>query len=148
MNQGDRTQKVDPARSAQMALIRGKDTKPEIVVRRLVHGLGFRFRLHRKDLPGKPDIVLPRLRKAIEVRGCFWHRHPDPACSRARIPKSRQDFWIPKLEGNARRDVENERKLRAFGWDLLVIWECETVPSRCDELIRRLQDFLQEPPPG
>jgi DNA mismatch endonuclease (patch repair protein) len=139
---------TDPARSAQMALIRGRDTKPEIVVRRLVHGLGFRFRLHRKDLPGKPDIVLPRLRKAIEVRGCFWHRHPDPACSRARIPKSRQDFWIPKLEGNARRDVENERKLRALGWDLLVIWECETVPSRRDELIRRLQDFLQEPPPG
>jgi DNA mismatch endonuclease (patch repair protein) len=137
---------TDPARSAQMALVRGKDTKPEIVVRHLVHGLGFRYRLHRRDLPGKPDIVLPRLRKIIEVRGCFWHRHPDPACTRARIPKTRQEFWIPKLEGNARRDVENERALSALGWDLLVVWECETVPSRRDELTGRLQAFLGGPP--
>jgi DNA mismatch endonuclease (patch repair protein) len=125
-----------------MALVRGKDTKPEMVVRRLVHGMGYRFRLHRKDLPGKPDIVLPRLRKAIEIRGCFWHRHPDPACSRARIPKTRQDFWIPKLEGNARRDTENERLLRALGWDLLVIWECQTTPTRRQELVGTLHEFL------
>jgi DNA mismatch endonuclease (patch repair protein) len=130
-----------------MALVRGKDTKPELVVRRLIHGLGYRFRLHRKDLPGKPDIVLPRLRKAIEVRGCFWHRHPDPACTRARIPKSRQDFWIPKLEGNARRDADNERALRALGWDLLVVWECETVPTRRDELTAAVRQFLGAPFP-
>lgn len=139
---------TDPARSAQMALVRGKDTKPEIAVRRLVHGMGYRFRLHRKDLPGKPDIVLPRLRKAIEVRGCFWHRHSDPSCTRARIPKTRQDFWVPKLEGNARRDAENEKTLQALGWSLLVVWECETVPSRRDELTVRLATFLRGPPPG
>jgi DNA mismatch endonuclease (patch repair protein) len=133
---------VDPARSAQMALVRGKDTKPEMVVRRLVHGMGYRFRLHRRDLPGKPDIVLPRFRKAIEVRGCFWHRHPDPACGRARIPKTRQDFWIPKLEGNALRDAENERRLRAMGWDLLVIWECQTTPTRRRELAEIIRAFL------
>lgn len=133
---------IDPARSAQMALVRGKDTKPEMVVRRLVHALGYRFRLHRKDLPGKPDIVLPRLRKAIEVRGCFWHQHPDPACSRARIPKTRQDFWVPKLLRNAARDSANEASLMNLGWDLLVVWECETVPSRREELAARLTAFL------
>ncbi len=130
-----------------MALVRGKDTKPEMVVRRLVHGMGYRFRLHRKDLPGKPDIVLPRLRKAIEVRGCFWHRHTDPACTRARIPKTRQDFWIPKLEGNAARDAANEEALRALGWDLLVVWECETVPRRRDELMAALRQFVTSPLP-
>lgn len=148
MSQRIRKPEVEPARSAQMALVRGKDTKPEITARRLVHALGYRFRLHRKDLPGKPDIVLPRLRKVIEVRGCFWHRHPDPACTRARIPKTRQEFWVPKLEGNAHRDAGNERALRALGWDLLVVWECETVPSRREELTARLLAFLREPPPG
>ncbi|MEX0627760.1 MAG: very short patch repair endonuclease, partial [Cucumibacter sp.] len=102
-----------------MALVRSKDTSPELVVRRLVHAMGYRFRLHRKDLPGKPDIVLPSLRKVIEVRGCFWHRHRDPTCPLARLPKSRQGFWIPKLEGNAHRDQANARALRDLGWDLL-----------------------------
>ena len=133
---------VDPARSAQMALVRGKDTKPEMVVRRLVHALGYRFRLHRKDLPGRPDIVLPRLRKAIEVRGCFWHQHPDPSCWRARVPKTRQDFWLPKLDGNVARDAANEDALRGLGWDLLVVWECETAPARRDELAGRVGRFL------
>ncbi|MBK8458084.1 MAG: DNA mismatch endonuclease Vsr [Phyllobacteriaceae bacterium] len=125
-----------------MALVRGQDTKPEMIVRRLVHALGFRFRLHRKDLPGKPDIVLPRLRRAIEVRGCFWHKHSDPSCWRSRVPKSRQEFWIPKLEGNCARDQVNESRLRNLGWDLLVVWECETTPSRREELTNRLRAFL------
>ena len=133
---------VDPARSAQMARVRGKDTKPEMVVRRLVHAMGYRYRLHRKDLPGKPDLVFPRLRKIIQVHGCFWHQHPDPACRRARIPKSRREFWGPKLEGNARRDIENERALRELGWDVLVVWECETTPSRREELAGKLEEFL------
>ncbi len=133
---------IDPARSAQMALVKGKDTKPEMVVRRLVHALGYRFRLHRKDMPGKPDIVLPRLRKAIEVRGCFWHQHPEPSCWRARVPKTRQDFWLPKLAGNAARDAVNEDALRGLGWDLLVVWECETAPARREELVGRVNGFL------
>ncbi|WP_343225592.1 very short patch repair endonuclease [Oricola nitratireducens] len=133
---------VDPARSAQMARVRGKDTKPEMVVRRLVHAMGYRYRLHRKDLPGKPDLVFPRLRKIIQVHGCFWHQHPDPACRRARIPKTRREFWVPKLEGNARRDIENERALQKLGWDVLVVWECETTPSRREELVWKLEEFL------
>lgn len=134
---------VDPARSAQMARVRGKDTKPEMVVRRLVHAMGYRYRLHRKDLPGKPDLVFPGLRKIIQVNGCFWHQHPDPACRRARIPKTRREFWVPKLEGNARRDIENERALRKLGWDVLVVWECETIPSRREELAGKLEEFLE-----
>lgn len=136
------TIEVDPARSRQMALIRGKDTMPEMLVRRLVHGMGYRYRLHRRDLPGKPDIALGRLKKAIEIRGCFWHRHPDPKCTRARLPKTRRDYWLPKLENNARRDAVNEAALRELGWDVLVVWECECVRSRRDELVSRLRHFL------
>lgn len=133
---------TNPARSAQMALVRGKDTRPEIVVRCLIHALGYRFRLHRKNLPGRPDIVLPRHRKAVEVRGCFWHQHPDPSCWRSRLPKTRQEFWIPKLDGNVARDLANETALRQLGWQLLVVWECETSPARRDELAKRLHAFL------
>ena len=136
------TAEVDPARSAQMALVKGKDTKPEMVVRRLVHALGYRFRLHRNDLPGKPDIVVPRLWKAIEVRGCFWHQHPDPTCWRARVPKLRQEFWLPKLEGNAARDHANKIALQDLGWDILVVWECETTLARRQELEERVKAFL------
>jgi DNA mismatch endonuclease, patch repair protein len=135
--------KVDPARSAQMALVRGKDTKPEIIVRRLVHSLGYRFRLHRKNLPGKPDIVLPRHRKAIEVRGCFWHQHADNTCWRSRLPKTRPEFWVPKLENNVARDRANEAALRDLGLKLLVVWECETAPARREELAARVWEFLQ-----
>ncbi|MER8536675.1 DNA mismatch endonuclease Vsr [Mesorhizobium sp. M1005] len=125
-----------------MARVGKKDTKPEMVVRRLVHAMGYRYRLHRKDLPGSPDIVLPRFRKVIEVRGCFWHHHADPACTRARIPKSRQDYWIPKLERNARRDAENERLLRAIGWEVLAVWECETTPANLRKLENKIHRFL------
>lgn len=112
-------------RSERMSRVRGKDTKPEMIVRRMVHGMGYRYRLHRRDLPGIPDLVLPRLKKVIFVHGCFWHRHQDPRCKLARLPKSRLDFWKPKLESNRRRDIENESKLLKRGWNILVVWECE-----------------------
>jgi len=113
-----------PQRSERMSRIRGKDTRPEMVVRRLVHAMGYRYRLHRRDLPGTPDIVFGPLRKVVFVHGCFWHRHTDSACRLARLPKSRLEFWQGKLEENRRRDEANEAKLRAMGWDVLVIWEC------------------------
>lgn len=111
-------------RSANMARIRGKDTAPEIRVRRVAHALGFRFRLHRKDLPGKPDLVFPRHRVALFVHGCFWHQHLD--CHRANIPKSRGEYWIPKLGRNVERDRRNTALLRDLGWQVITIWECET----------------------
>ncbi len=108
-----------------MALVKGKNTKPEMRVRRALHAAGLRYRLHDKRLPGRPDIVFPSRRIAVEVRGCMWHQHPDPDCKLARMPKSRLDFWRPKLEGNAARDRRHEADLRAMGWRLIVVWECE-----------------------
>ncbi len=115
---------TEAERSERMSRVRGKDSKPEMVVRRLVHGMGYRYRLHRRDLPGTPDLVFPSRKKAIFVHGCFWHRHPDPACKLARLPKSRLGFWKTKLEGNRRRDLENRARLSELGWDVLVVWEC------------------------
>jgi DNA mismatch endonuclease, patch repair protein len=112
-------------RSKRMSRIRGKNTEAELTVRKLVHGMGFRYRLHRKDLPGTPDLVFSKRRKVIFVHGCFWHRHPSPKCRLARLPKSRLDFWEPKLTENRERDVRNEQKLTAAGWQVLVVWECE-----------------------
>ena len=103
-------------RSALMSRIRAKDTKPEWRVRRLVHGMGYRYRLHRRSLPGTPDLVFPARRKVIFVHGCFWHWHPDPACRLAGLPRSRLEFWAPKLERNQRRDVVNLAELSALGW--------------------------------
>lgn len=117
---------VDPAtRSRMMSGIRGKNTKPEMIVRRLLHGMGYRYRLHARELPGKPDIVFRQRRLAIFVHGCFWHRHPDPACKLARMPKSRVDFWEPKLEGNRARDEANVATLEGMGWKVLLVWECQ-----------------------
>lgn len=113
------------ARSERMSRIRSKGSKPEMIVRRLVHGLGYRYRLHKADLPGRPDIALSRQKKAIFVHGCFWHRHDDVACRLARLPKSNRDFWVPKLEGNKARDEANLSKLDAIGWRSLVVWECQ-----------------------
>lgn len=113
------------ARSARMARIKNKHTKPEMKVRKLVHSLGFRYRLHGKNIPGKPDMVFSGSRKVVFIHGCFWHRHADSDCSLARLPKSRLDFWKSKLERNAERDGENIELLRRAGWDSLVIWECE-----------------------
>ena len=127
------------ARSAHMRRIRKTDTKPELRVRRLAHAMGFRFRLHRRDLPGTPDLVFPRLHKVIQVHGCFWHQHP--GCRLARMPKSRLDYWAPKLERNHERDADAHAKLVSLGWDVLVIWECETEIE--DALAARLSSFLR-----
>ena len=128
-------------RSERMSRVRGKDSKPEMVVRRLVHGMGYRYRLHRRDLPGTPDLVFPSRKKAIFVHGCFWHRHPDPACKLARLPKSRLDFWKPKLEGNRRRDRENQARLGELGWDVLVVWECQI--GYKEQIENELRAFLE-----
>lgn len=107
-----------------MRRIKGRDTSPELRVRRLLHALGFRFRLHRKDLPGNPDIVLPRHKKVIFVHGCFWHSHD---CGRGRrVPKSNVPYWTAKLERNRQRDTRNLEALRSAGWEPHVVWECET----------------------
>ncbi|MCI8209408.1 very short patch repair endonuclease [Pseudomonas sp. S25] len=115
---------VDRAtRSRMMSGIRGKDTKPELIVRSFLHAQGYRFRLHRKDLPGKPDIVLPRLKVCIFVHGCFWHRHV--GCRYAVMPKSRVDFWTEKLEANVDRDRKTLENLDRCGWNVFIVWECE-----------------------
>ncbi len=129
------------ARSAHMRRIRKHDTKPELVVRRLAHALGLRFRLHRRDLPGTPDIVFPRHRKVVQVHGCFWHQHEE--CRLARQPKSRLDYWLPKLERNVIRDRAAAEKLAELGWEALTIWECETRDA--DAVQRRLAAFLLAP---
>ena len=111
-------------RSRNMAAIRGKNTKPEIRVRSLLHSLGYRFRLHRKDLPGKPDIVLPKYQTAVFVHGCFWHCHE---CRYGRVvPATRQEFWAEKRRGNVERDERVQRELEAAGWRVVTVWECET----------------------
>lgn len=134
------TTEVDPARSAQMALIRGRDTKPEMRVRRALHAAGLRYRLHDKNLPGKPDLVLGSRRIALFVHGCFWHQHPDPSCKLARMPKSKLDFWRPKLEGNRVRDARNRRELEDRGWSVVEVWECQTAEAELDLLGRRLKE--------
>ena len=111
-------------RSQLMARVGSRDTKPELAVRKVAHRLGFRFRLHRSDLPGRPDIVFPRLRKVLFVHGCFWHQHP--GCYRASLPKTNTDFWQTKLANNVLRDERNATVLRAAGWTVGAIWECET----------------------
>ena len=111
-------------RSWNMSRIRGRDTGPELIVRSALHRLGFRFRLHRKDLPGKPDIVLPKWRTVILVHGCFWHRHE--GCPFSYAPKSRKDFWNRKFQKNIIRDQRVQRQLRAMGWRVIVVWECQT----------------------
>lgn len=110
-------------RSWNMSRITGRNTKPEILLRSLLHREGFRFRLHDKRLPGKPDIVLPRHRTVIFVNGCFWHRHNN--CEYAYTPKSRKEFWLNKFQGTVQRDQEKQKMLADLGWQVLVVWECE-----------------------
>ena len=128
-------------RSEIMANIRAKGMKPEMAVRRLVHAMGYRYRLHRSDLPGKPDLVFPARRKVIFVHGCFWHQHDDPACRIARRPKSNQHYWLPKLERNVARDAAHLAQLAQLGWDVLVIWECDLL--RDDGIADRIRGFLE-----
>lgn len=113
-----------PARSALMGRIRGKNTTPEMVVRRAAHRLGLRFRIHRRDMPGTPDIVFPKFGLVIFVHGCFWHRHE--GCRRCTTPKTRSDFWSEKFDKNVERDQRDSETLRRQGWNVLIIWECQT----------------------
>lgn len=124
-----------------MAAVRSKNTKPEIAVRKLLHAAGYRFRLHSKDLPGSPDIVLPKLKTVVFVNGCFWHRHP--GCRFAAVPATRSDFWIHKFEENVQRDKRNYDVLRTLGWRVIVIWECE-ISSISD--IRKFLDEQSDVP--
>ncbi|MBY2964319.1 very short patch repair endonuclease [Rhizobium leguminosarum] len=128
-------------RSIRMGLVRGRDTKPEMVVRRLLHRMGYRYRLHGKGLPGKPDIVFGKRRKVIFIHGCFWHRHDDPTCRLARLPKSRLEFWEPKFEATVARDARAEANLQGRGWQVLVVWECELRNS--EPLENKLRQFLE-----
>lgn len=123
-----------------MSLIHSHDAQPEWRVRRLLHGLGYRYRLHVKSLPGRPDIVFPGRRKIVFVHGCFWHQHDQYRCRITRRPKSNTDYWSPKLNRNVERDKLVESELRAKGWSVLKIWECETSDDRAlaDRLIRFL----------
>jgi DNA mismatch endonuclease (patch repair protein) len=128
-------------RSRVMRAVRSGDTSPELAVRRLVHALGYRFRLHRRDLPGQPDLVFPRLGKAIQVHGCFWHRH---ACEAGQsTPASRMEYWEAKFTRNVERDRHNLRKLRRLGWSVLVVWECQTRAAKREALRARLLRFLE-----
>lgn len=126
-------------RSRNMSAIRGKDTRPEMIVRRIAHRLGCRYRLHRRDLPGAPDLVFPRLRKVVNVHGCYWHMHD---CRYGRVvPRTNPEFWQTKREGNVARDCRNLAELHRLGWDVLTLWECET--KDLETVAGRLKRFLK-----
>ena len=127
-------------RSERMSRVRSKDTKPEMLVRSVVHGMGYRYKLHAGKLPGKPDLVFPRLGKVIFIHGCFWHRHG--TCKNTRWPKSKMVFWGPKLEENHRRDVTIQRKLRRLGWRVMVVWECRL--KHLEAVTDKIQRFLEK----
>ena len=129
---------VSPDRRSEiMRRVRSKNTGPEMAARRLIHSMGYRYRLHDKDLPGKPDVVIPARKKVIFVHGCFWHRHP--GCANARMPKSRVDFWSEKLKNNRRRDLLKLKDLEKMGWSALFVWECEL---KGPGLRDRIKEFL------
>lgn len=122
-------------RSWLMSRIGGKNTRPEVLVRSMLHRLGYRFSLHRRDLPGTPDIVLPARGAVVFVNGCFWHGH---ACKRSRMPKSRTDYWGPKIDANRRRDARKRRQLVSLGWKVVVVWECELKnPGKLEDRLLR-----------
>ena len=128
---------IDPQRSATMRAVKSRDTKPEIEVRSLLHRNGYRFRLHRKDLPGKPDIVFPSRHKVVFVHGCFWHGH---SCRRGkRIPKNNREYWVDKVRGNVERDALNLKQLTEQGWQAFVVWECQI---GCLQPMEDLRAFL------
>ena len=132
-------------RSQIMSRVKGKDTRPELAVRKILYGLGYRYRLHVGDLPGKPDIVFRNRKKAIFVNGCFWHGHEDELCKKAKRPSSRREFWDKKLDTNKARDMANQALLEELGYDVLVLWECELKNSGV--VGSRLRDFLADSSP-
>jgi DNA mismatch endonuclease (patch repair protein) len=129
--------RLDPqARSRLMSKVRGKNTKPELAVRTYLHAMGLRFRLHDATLPGRPDLILKSRRAVVFVHGCFWHGHV--GCRKARVPKTRAEFWKSKMDTNAARDRRSIRKLRSMGWRVFVVWQCEISERRLDRLYRRI----------
>ena len=136
-----RTDRSEEVRRRIMQAVRGRDTKPEMVVRRLVHEMGYRYRLHRRDLPGSPDLVFGSRRKVIFVHGCFWHQHSDPECKIAHVPKSRRAYWQAKFDRNVARDQRQQAELLKAGWMVLVLWECE-IRNDPDRLRKLLRSFL------
>ncbi|MFD0870722.1 very short patch repair endonuclease [Paenibacillus residui] len=128
-------------RSEIMRKVTGKNTKPEIIVRRLLHRMGYRFRLHRSDLPGKPDIVLPKYKTVIFIHGCFWHGHE--GCARSKLPATNRDFWEKKIAKNKVRDKEVFNQLEELGWRVLIIWSCEIQKKKMGILSRRLEKYLK-----
>jgi DNA mismatch endonuclease (patch repair protein) len=132
-------------RSQIMARVKSKGMKPELKVRRLLHGLGYRYRLHRSDLPGRPDLVFPSRRKVVFVNGCFWHRHP--GCNRVRLPSTNRDYWLSKLERNYNRDCHNRVLLEQKGWSVMTVWECELrdLPAATERLVGFLESVSQQP---
>jgi len=126
-------------RSRTMRAVKSNDTAAELAVRRIAHNLGYRYRLHRRDLPGKPDMVFPGRRKVIFVHGCFWHQHQ--GCDRSRMPKSNEGYWRPKLQRNVERDARVQAELADMGWDVLIVWECEV--KHTEMLKERLSGFLR-----
>lgn len=132
---------VPEKRSENMRKIHSKDTKPEIRIRKELHRRGYRYRLHVKDLPGHPDIVLPKYRTVIDVRGCFWHGH---GCRRGNRPKSNTDYWDAKILRNMERDRDTEQKLKSLGWKVIVVWECQcSNAARCEDTTDRLESDLR-----
>ena len=127
-------------RSYNMSQIQGKDTKPEMMVRKFLHSNGFRYRLHVKDLPGKPDLVLPKYNSVIFVHGCFWHVHE--GCKYFKLPKTRTEFWRDKLYGNKKRDEDNIKRLKKDGWNVIVVWECE-LKSKPEETLKKVLKELK-----
>lgn len=127
-------------RSARMALVRARDTSPERKVRAIVRSLGYRYTLNNRSLPGTPDLAFPNVQKVIFVHGCFWHRHPNRRCKLARLPKSRLEFWLPKLLENRARDLRTQRALNRLDWRYIVIWECQL--SHPDRIEARIRKFL------
>lgn len=129
-------------RSQIMSKITGKNTKPEIIIRKIAHSLGYRFRLHKKDLPGKPDIVFPKYKKVIFVNGCFWHGHKN--CNRSKLPTTNKKFWKEKIEGNKKKDQSNYYQIKKIGWDYLIVWQCVIKISNRNKLEKKIQKFLDQ----
>jgi DNA mismatch endonuclease (patch repair protein) len=129
-------------RSERMSRVRDRDSGLELTVRAFIDEMGYKYRLHEGNLPGKPDVVFPDSMKVIFIHGCFWHRH-STCHNGTRETKSKRDYWIPKLEGNKKRDLEEQDQLRQAGWDVLVLWECEIKKNKVEELKERLRYFLE-----
>lgn len=127
-------------RSQIMSNISGKNTKPEISIRKIAHSLGYRFRLHKKELPGNPDIVFPKYKKVIFVNGCFWHGHKN--CKRSKLPSTNRIFWQKKIEGNIKRDNANYSALKKLGWSYLIIWQCTISKNNFPKLEKKISNFL------